>query len=403
MLSQTLKVAMKSIWAQKMRSLLTMLGVIIGVAAVIALIGLARGASASISSQIQGLGSNLIVIKTNQAPGAAALSASSAAAPLLPPGQLTPNEALSLGQVPGIAAVAPVMAGTATFGVGATSSAAGLVGTNASYQPVMNYQLAAGRFLSPLDIASDANVAVLGSQEATTLFGAADPVGNSMTIDGVPFQVIGVLAPKGSALGQSQDSFVAIPWSVAESVLGQTSISTIYLSARSSAAIAPLTTRLDLKLLTWLGSAANFSLTTQSQILSTLNSITTTMQMVLGGIAGISLVVGGIGIMNIMLVSVTERTREIGIRKAIGASYLAIMSQFLVESLTLSGLGGILGIGLGTAISEVLGHALGTVVAFSPTTALLAFAFSLGVGLIFGLWPASRAAGLHPVDALRID
>ncbi len=402
MLSQTFKIAMKAIWAQKLRSLLTMLGVIIGVSAVIALISLAQGATASISSKIEGLGSNLIVISTSSS-SSTALTSSTATTPLLPPGQLTAQDALSLTKVPGVAQVAPIVAGSATFAVGDTTSSAGLVGTNASYQHVMNYQLAEGRFLSPLDIASDANVAVLGSQEATTLFGAANALGNTMTINGIPFKVVGVLESKGSSFGQSQDNFVAIPWTVAESVLGQTSISNIYLSADATANMTNLTNRLNLKLLNWLGSASNFSLTTQSQILSTLSSITTTMQDVLGGIAGISLLVGGIGIMNIMLVSVTERTREIGIRKAIGASHRAIMLQFLVESLTLAGLGGIFGILLGTTISDVLGKALGASTTFSPTTALLAFGFSLAVGLVFGLWPASRAAGLHPVDALRVE
>jgi putative ABC transport system permease protein len=402
MFSQTLKVSMKAIWAQKLRSLLTMLGVIIGVAAVIALISLARGATASISSKIEGLGSNLITISTtSQAPTLS--TSATAATPLLPPGQLTAQEALSLSSVPGVANVAPIVAGSATFAVGDTTSSAGLVGTNATYQQIMNYQLAEGRFLNPLDISSDANVAVLGSQEATDLFGAANPVNNIMTINGIPFKVVGVLASKGSSFGQSEDDFVAIPWTVAESVLGQTNISNIYLSAKTNANMTSLTNRLNLKLLTWLGSANNFSLTTQSQILSTLSSITTTMQDVLGGVAGISLIVGGIGIMNIMLVSVTERTREIGIRKAIGASHGAILLQFLVESLTLAGLGGIIGIAVGTAISNILGHALGTTTTFSVSTALLAFGFSLAVGLVFGLWPASRAAGLHPVDALRIE
>lgn len=402
MFSQTLKVSMSAIWAQKLRSLLTMLGVIIGVAAVIALISLARGATQSISSKIEGLGSNLITVSTTTQ-GSPLSSSSTATTPLLPPGQLTAQEALSLGMVPGIARVAPIVAGSATFAVGDTTSSVGLVGTNAAYQHIMNYQLAEGRFLSPLDISSDANVAVLGSQEATNLFGAANPVNNVMTINGIPFKVVGVLAPKGSLFGQSSDDFVAIPWTVAQSVLGQTNISNIYLSAKGNANVTALTNRLNLKLLTWLGSANNFSVTTQSQILSTLSSITTTMQDVLGGIAGISLIVGGIGIMNIMLVSVTERTREIGIRKAIGASHGAILLQFLVESLTLAGLGGLIGIVLGTVISDVLGGVLGATTTFSASTALLAFGFSLTVGLVFGLWPASRAASLHPVDALRVE
>jgi putative ABC transport system permease protein len=399
MIGQTIRVAMQAIWAQKLRSVLTMLGVIIGVAAVITLVSLATGATATVSKSIQGLGSNLIIVSV----GPQRLGPTTATTTPAPPATLSPSQALALSRIPGIQADAPVIAGAGTLGVGSVTSTAGVVGTGPAYQTVLNYQMAEGRFLSPLDVQESQNVIVLGAQEATNLFGGVNPVGDTVTVNGVPFQVIGVTAPKGSIFGQSQDTFAAIPWTVAESLFGQSSVASVYLSAKANANLTHVENQLNLKLLGWLASAQNFSVTTQAEVLSTLASVTTVLTTLLGGVASISLIVGGIGIMNIMLVSVTERTREIGIRKAIGASHGAILLQFLVEALTLAGLGGLIGIVLGDVVSGVLGGILGITTGFSPGTALLAFLFSLGVGLVFGLWPASRAAGLHPVDALRVE
>ena len=402
MIGQTVRVALQAVWAQKLRSILTMLGVIIGVAAVIGLVALASGATSSVSQRIEGLGSNLLVVSVGPHQFGPNTGTTQSAAPATP-ATLTLLEAQALGRVKGIAAAAPVIAGSATLGEGGATTTAGLVGTGPGYQQVLNYQMAEGRFLSPVDVAQSLNVVVLGSTEAEDLFGALDPVGDTVTVNGVPFQVIGVTKSKGSVFGQSQDTYAAIPWTVAESLLGQTTVSSVYLSADSHASTTRVEGRVDDKLLGWLGSATNFSVTDQAEVLSTLSSVTSVLTTLLAGVASISLVVGGIGIMNIMLVSVTERTREIGIRKAVGASHGAILLQFLVEALTLAGLGGLLGILVGDIASQVLGHTLGITPGFSVETALLAFLFSLFVGLVFGIWPANRAAGLHPVEALRVE
>ena len=398
MIRRTIVLALRSIWAQKLRSGLTMLGVIIGVGAIITLVALARGATTTVAARIESLGSNLIVIQVG--PSSATPPSDSAAAADF---SLTPQQALALGQVRGIAADAPVIAGGGTLQVGSRAQSAGVVGTNAAYQGVLNYQVAAGRFLSRLDVEQGQNVMVLGSAEARALFGPLDPVGATVALDGVPFRVIGVLAAKGTVFGQNQDDFVAIPWTVARALFGVSAIQSVYLSAAPGADMTAVVTRVDRLLLTWLQSAANFNVATQAEILNALGSVTGILTTLLAGIAGISLVVGGIGIMNIMLVSVTERTREIGIRKAIGASRAIILLQFLIEALTLSGLGGLLGIVVGNVASRILASIIHIQVTFSPRTAALAFLFSLAIGLGFGLWPANRAAGLHPVDALRME
>ncbi len=407
MISQSIGVALRAVWEQKLRSILTMLGIIIGVGAVITLVTLGHGASSSVTKNIEGLGSNLLVVDVGtgvgesfgRLGGATTVSDTS----LAPPPNLTLSEAQKLGNIARVVGVAPVVEGSGTLGVGTTTASVGLVGTTPAYQNIMNYKLQEGRFLTPLDETDGENVIVLRSTEAQTLFGAINPVGDTVTVNGVPFEVVGVLANKGTSLGQSEDSFAAIPIDRAESLLGSTSLSTVYLSAKSQSNVTAVISRLDQKLLSWIGTSQNFSVTAQSQILSTLTSVQNSLTLLLAGVAGISLIVGGIGIMNIMLVSVSERTREIGIRKAVGASRGAILGQFLIEALVLSGIGGLLGVGSGAAASVLLSKSFGYQPSFHTGIALLAFAFALAVGLVFGLWPANRAAGLRPVDALRVE
>lgn len=400
MIAQTIRISFRAIIAQKVRSVLTMLGVIIGVAAVIALVALGNGAQKSITSNIQSLGSNLIVANVGYNP----FSSSSGAAPTSPPSPLTQSQVTSLSATRGIAAAAPVMSSTATLAVGTNSVSSSVDGTNNDYSSILGYHLAEGRFISPLDVQAANPVVVLGYGEAQTLFGGTNPVGDLVTINGIPFHVIGVLANKASSAGQNPNDFAAVPWTTYNQVFGSTSgITTVDLSASSHANVTHVVSQLDDKLLGYLGSAQNFTVTAQSQILSTLSSVNRVTTLLLGGVASISLIVGGIGIMNIMLVSVTERTREIGIRKAVGASTRDILGQFLVESLVLSGIGGILGVAVGIGFSHVIARVLSASSAVSWPMTLIAFAFALVVGLVFGLWPATRAALMRPADALRVD
>lgn len=311
------------------------------------------------------------------------------------------NQALTLAHLPGIQAVAPVMTGSGTAAVGDTSTSVNVIGTTPSYSQILNYQVDLGRNLSPLDIQADNPVVVLGNQAATTLFGQRDPVGDMMTINGVPFTVIGVYQPKGTSFGQSQDNFAEIPWTTAERLFGPATVTTIELSAAPKANVTAVENHLNQQLLDWLGSSGNFSVTAQSQILSTLNAVSQVTTVLLGGVAGISLVVGGIGIMNIMLVSVSERTREIGIRKAIGASPMDILVQFLIEAVLLSLIGGLIGLAAGVLFSRIMTQSFHLPSAIQPSIALVALGFALLVGIVFGIWPASRAARMRPAEALR--
>ncbi|AEJ39923.1 protein of unknown function DUF214 [Sulfobacillus acidophilus TPY] len=396
MIRQAIEVALRSLWTQKLRSLLTMLGVIIGVGAVLALVALGKGAQAAITSNIQGLGSNLIVASIGSNPFQTANQTQPTPVP-----PVSMNQALTLAHLPGIQAVAPVMTGSGTAAVGDTSTSVNVIGTTPSYSQILNYQVDLGRNLSPLDIQADNPVVVLGNQAATTLFGQRDPVGDMMTINGVPFTVIGVYQPKGTSFGQSQDNFAEIPWTTAERLFGPATVTTIELSAAPKANVTAVENHLNQQLLDWLGSSGNFSVTAQSQILSTLNAVSQVTTVLLGGVAGISLVVGGIGIMNIMLVSVSERTREIGIRKAIGASPMDILVQFLIEAVLLSLIGGLIGLAAGVLFSRIMTQSFHLPSAIQPSIALVALGFALLVGIVFGIWPASRAARMRPAEALR--
>ncbi|MCY0897897.1 MAG: ABC transporter permease [Firmicutes bacterium] len=403
MIGQILRISFRAIWAQKVRSILTMLGVIIGVAAVIALVSLGNGAQQSITSHIQSLGSNLIDVNVGYNPFAAGPSSSTASTPATPPPPLTQNQVSQLGLTKGIVAAAPVMSGNATLAVGDNTLSSPLDGTSSAYASILQYHLAEGRFLSPLDVDAANPVIVLGSGDAATLFGSTDPVGDIVTVNGVPLHVIGVLAAKPTAAGENPNDFAVIPWTTYNQIFGDNGITTVDLSAAKTANVTSVVDRLDDKLLNWLGSSQDFTVTAQSQILSTLSAVNKVTTYLLGGVASISLIVGGIGIMNIMLVSVTERTREIGIRKAVGASTRDILLQFLVEALVLSGLGGLIGVAGGVAFSHVIAKLLQSTAIVSVPMTIVAFAFALAVGLVFGLWPATRAALMRPAAALRVD
>jgi putative ABC transport system permease protein len=396
--------ALDSLMANKMRAVLTMLGVIIGVAAVIALMAIGNGVSASITSEVQSIGTNLLTISTDSdnSDGYQTLSMSDVAA-------LTdPLNAPSLG------AVAASVQGGQEVVNGSNSIQTSVSGVTANYLFVNNLdEFQSGDGFTQNDMDIKARVAVLGSEAATDIFEDEYPVGQSVKINGVSYEVIGVLAESGGGFGNT-DGNVYVPMTTAHSRLytertreGEKAVSLITAQAVSEeetdAAIEQITETVRRQHDIVYAADDDFSIFSQTVLLETFDTITAALTAFLGAIAGISLVVGGIGIMNIMLVSVTERTREIGIRKAVGALKRDILAQFLLESVLLSVLGGVLGILLGWIISIVAGSLLDFPTVVDSGTVLMATGFAMAVGLIFGIYPAWRAANLRPIEALRYE
>lgn len=397
--------SLDSLMANKMRSVLTMLGVIIGVAAVIALMAIGNGVSDSITSEVQSFGSNLLTISTDfdNSDGQQTLS-------------MADVEALSNPvNVPAVNQVAAATSGQQEVVFNGLLESETVAGVTANYFAVNNLtDFTAGDGLTDNDIETSARVAVIGSTVVEDLFGETYPVGKSVKINGVSYEVVGVLKEQGQGFGGNPDTTVYIPMTTAQSRLypdrtrtGAKAVSVIYAEAANEEladeAIDQVTTTIrDLHGITYSGED-DFSIFSQTDLLETVSTITGILTAFLGAIAGISLVVGGIGIMNIMLVSVTERTREIGIRKAIGALKRDILIQFLLESSLLSILGGLIGIVLGWAIAELSENFLDFSSVVDAGTVLLATGFAAGVGLIFGIYPAWRAADLRPIEALRYE
>ncbi len=408
-LSQNIRSALRALMANKLRSALTMLGIVIGVGAVVALLSIGTGAQASITNRIEGIGANLITVfagtRNQFAPSGAG---GGATAPL------TYAEAQQLKGLTGVAAVSPQVASRQPVKNGNKQENAQIVGVTPDYAIAHPDQLDHGRFISTSDLSNKARVTVVGSQIVTDLFGGLDPVGKQIKINGILFQIVGVMKSQGSGgFGFSRDTTSYVPLTtaftrlVSQRVGNQQTVSTIEVSAVDSASITPAITAITDKLAVLHkikpGAANDFTVQSQADILSAATQVTGVLTVFLGAIAGISLVVGGIGVMNIMLVSVTERTREIGLRKAVGARRRDILYQFLTETITLSLLGGIIGILVGAGISELVNAsgAISTVV--SLQSVVLAFGFSAAVGIFFGLYPANRAAGLKPIEALRYE
>ena len=381
-----------------------MLGMIIGVAAVIAMVGIGNGATASITSRIQGLGSNLLTVNPGQSNAGGVRGGVGSITTLT----ITDVAKIQVGTA--VKAVAPVASTNAqvVFGPGNTSTT--ITGTTQDYEVIKNVSMDSGRFITKEDVDSNARVAVIGPTVITNIMGDpnANIIGKNIKINNVPFQVIGVTTATGSTGFQSSDDMIIAPiTTVQERLTGTKTLRSILISATSEnlmqTAQDEITVALEQAHKIQAGQADDFTVQNQADTLAAMTRVTQTLTMLLGGIAGISLLVGGIGIMNIMLVSVTERTREIGIRKAIGAKSNNILLQFLIEAIVLSVLGGGIGIALGAAGSSLIGTALNMSTSVSITSVLVAFCFSGGIGIIFGVFPAKKAAAMDPIDALRYE
>ncbi len=406
-LPSTFRISFRALKVNKMRSALTMLGIIIGVGAVIAMLAVGTGASKKISDQISSMGSNLLIILPG-ATTAGGVRMGSGTQPTLTMGDA---EAIQK-ECSAVSNVAPVLNGVAQVVYGHQNWSTGVLGTAPSMLTVRDWPLSSGRSFTDQDVKSATKVCLLGQSVVDNLFGDMDPVGQFIRIKNVPFTVTGVLAPKGqSAQGQDQDDTILIPVTTAQKKLFGTSfpgmVRIIMVKAKSTEDLSSAEKQINdlLRQRHRIGTKQDndFTVRNLTQVMQTAEQSTKVMTLLLGAIASVSLLVGGIGIMNIMLVSVTERTREIGIRMAIGAKTWDIRLQFIIEALTLSLIGGVAGIILGISGSKLISTLAGWTTIISPLSVLLAFGFSGLVGIFFGFYPAYKASLLDPIEALRYE
>jgi putative ABC transport system permease protein len=402
---ETFRVALRAIRRNKVRSALTMLGVIIGVASVIAMIALGSGARAAIDEQIQSQGTTLIYLSSGSSggPGRAHQGSGSTATLTLEDAEAVARE------VPTITRWTPGLRGRAQVIAGNSNWSTQVEGGNEDFLAIRNWVIADGANFTARDVLVAEKVCLLGATVARTLFPEGDPVGQIIRVRNMPFRVLGVLQAKGQGQwGQDQDDFVVAPWTtVQKKLLGINYLHQVSILARSSELVEPTAVAIT-RLMRARHRSTNpenddFSVRTIEEMAATRVQMAETMTGLLMSVASVSLLVGGIGIMNIMLVSVTERTREIGVRMAVGAKTRDVMRQFLAEAIALSLVGGLAGILLGVAVSETITHSLGWPVAITTASIVIAFAFSAAVGIFFGWYPARKAASLDPIEALRYE
>jgi putative ABC transport system permease protein len=405
----TVKTGLDAIRSHRLRSGLTMLGILIGIAAVILTVGLGEGAQAQVRDQINSLGTNLLIVSPGSTTTGGIRGGFGSASTLTK----ADSDALQSKLVaPDVSQVAPTTQSSGTLTVGSSNWTTSVVGTTPGWASVRARQIDSGRFLTADDENTAAAVVVLGPTTSQQLFGAESPIGQTVTLNNLPLQVVGVLQTAGSSSGTANnDDTAVVPYSTAaERLFGgnaRTSVNAIYVSAASSDRLSAAYQEVQNELMNLHhitnSNNADFTITTQESLLTTANSVNKTLTVLLGGIAGISLLVGGIGVMNIMLVSVTERVREIGLRKALGARPRVIRRQFLVEASVLGLAGGVLGALIGMIGAGVLPNFINSPVTLSPTATVGAIAIAIAIGLSFGVYPASRAAKLAPIDALRTE
>lgn len=409
--SENFKIAIRALRANKLRSVLTILGIVIGVATVVALLSIGKGATASITSQIQSGGSNLLTVSAGRMQ-----MGLNAAGQSRQPSYLyyEDYQLLKNNLTTNVSAIVPAVQSSYVVKFGDESFTATIVGVMEEQKEVRSFEMADGRFITNGDNDSQASVVVLGSAVSEDLFGTLSPIGKTISINGLKFKVVGVLESKGASIGSPDDNiFIPIETGYiklfGDSAMhdGKKTVNNILVSVETTDSMDTVSAQIeymlrrshDLKP----SEESDFNVMNQSDTLETLNTVTQTLTIFLGAIAGISLLVGGIGIMNIMLVSVTERTKEIGLRKAVGATKNQILTQFLIETVTLSLLGGLIGILLGVGIASLF-SATGLIASLiTADSILLAFFFSLIIGVFFGIYPAFRAANLHPMVALRYE